>query len=250
MPLLSFGNFVTHQCVLFLSVRVTWIPSSQQNNTMSGTFTSWVAGQEGSLLLHPPFGWVYCLNKECAFETYQHCTQYRALWSFLGVETPKAWFVVVCFSLWQVTDPSCWWKCSSGRGSVEPSVIPLQTGFGGEGEDQRPEWPCSRPQPLLMALFIARGACGWMKVCHQILLLWRGGRRLRPSHPRHGELAKTLWYCVSKLPASSKLCLGISRAALCLLMTFLKEDLLTGRAGTSGLLGQREPQLPTLHANT
>lgn len=111
---------------------------------------------------------------------------------FLEVETPKAWFVVVCFSLWQATDPGCWWKCSSGRRSVEPSVIPPADRIGGEDEDQRPVWPCSRPQPLLMALFIERGACGWMEACQQILPLWRGGRRLRPSDPRHGELAKTL----------------------------------------------------------
>lgn len=192
MPLLSFGNFVPHQCVLLLSVRVTWIPSSHQSNVMPRTFISWVAGQEGSPRLHPPFGWVYCLNKECAFETYQHCTQYSALWTFLWVETPKAWFVVVvCFSLWQVTDPGCWWKCSSGLEVWSPVWSPCRQDWR-EGEDQRPVWPGSRPQPLLMALFIERGACGWMKACQQILPLWRGGKRLRPSDPRHGELAKIL----------------------------------------------------------
>lgn len=252
MYLLSFGNFVTHQCVLFLSVRVTWIPSSQQNNTMPRTFTSCVAGQEGSPLLHPPFGWVYCLNKECAFETYQHCTHYRALWTFLGVETPKAWFVVVvCFGLWQVTDPSCWWKCSSGRGSVEPSVIPLQTGLGGGGWRSKTRVAVQQASASPNGSFHSKRGLRMTESVSPDSSVVKGRQKVEAITPQTRWAGEdSLWYCVSKLPVSSKLCLGISRAALCLLMTFLKEDLLTGRAGTSGLLGRREPQLPTFDANS
>lgn len=169
---------------------------------------------------------------------------------FLEVETPKAWFVVVCFSLWQATDPGCWWKCSSGRRSVEPSVIPLQTGLGGG-------WRSKTSVALQQASATPNGSFhrkrglrmnGSMSANSSVVKGRQKVEAIRPQTWRAGE--DSLWCCVSKLSASCKLCLGISRAALCLLMTFLKEDLLTGRAGTSGLLGQREPQLPTLHANS
>lgn len=105
-------------------------------------------------------------------------------------KSPRSDFFVCLFLFQSLTcyRPKLLIKVFKGLWSLAPKKTHLPVRMGVGGGDQRPEWPCSRPQPFLMDILIDNESMPTNSSA--VKRRQTEGWDLQP--PEHGGLAKTL----------------------------------------------------------